>query len=830
MPTIKDITALRHQGKLDEAYKLALYIQTHNPGEWADTAMFWVLRDMVMQLLIDSTDQNIEQAHHYLDIMENLLDRISDPSGVGANTITKIKRAILPNYNELMQCVELSKKNPSEAYNKSVIIAGKQGERLNVILHEDLGWIMFYYLKSLIENQEINEIRAILRDYLMLKNKRPSLLHSMILNIALQLAKMYPDFIFSNFIKLWGVNNFRREDLSDGYNNDKCVPSLISRVCARLSISNEPLVKELSEGTGLDISIIIDMYRKAFFWWMYNSKNNVEFLSIINSYSSRYGMYPSTEYHSEILKLVTKKLDENKSQQFVDFILKCKDAGFCERDWVENIDKNGRHHSSLVVQLAKRCFEHIKESKKKYHSDFVNSELIKVLSEIYDMIELRNAGDEWTARQRAIISVWIGDKEDAVSRYRNLLEIMGEKYYIWQEMAQCVEEPLLRVGFLLRALELEKTESLIGPLRLQIAEILIDAGYTSDARKYLNDYAVFRNKQGKICPDCWRVLYERANSVDSEVSLNKNELVFNAMNFAYSDYAWRDFVLIGRFIVEGKSKISFTDGKTTFSVPMKRFKISKHVELGSIVRFKCMEDETKIIPLMFQIADLPKWSILPEDFAYVTYVNESKSAVSVITSHNEETFFLDNDKVFNVGDIISFRRGIKRTKQNNIIVDVLNPIICRKENALHVFERCTVAVDRVNMEKSLFHIMMEENLTGYVIRFADTELRPKVGDLLKLTYCIRTNNEGRKMLIVIDLQFTDETSEKLIKEVEGRLELKYKNRNEIADFGFVAGFYVPKHILQNERILKDCYVKAKAIIGNDGKWKVYKVVHKSFTL
>lgn len=72
------------------------------------------------------------------------------------------------------------------------------------------------------------------------------------------------------------------------------------------------------------------------------------------------------------------------------------------------------------------------------------------------MIELRNAGDEWTARQRAIISVWIGDKEDAVSRYRNLLEIMGEKYYTWQEMAQCVEEPLLRVGFLLRALELEK--------------------------------------------------------------------------------------------------------------------------------------------------------------------------------------------------------------------------------------------------------------------------------------------------------------------------------------------------------------------------------------
>lgn len=830
MPTIKDITALRRQGKLDEAYKLALYIQTHTPGEWADTAMFWVLRDMVMQLLVDYTDKNIEQAHHHLDMMEKLLDNISDPSGVGANAIIKIKRAIHPNYNELMQCIELSRENPSEAYKKSVIISGKQGEKIDAILHEDLGWIMFYYLKALIEKQEINEIRVILRDYLKLKNKRPSLLHSMILNIALQLAKLYPDFIFSNFIRLWGINNFRREDMSDDYKNDKCVPSLIFRVCARLSISNEPLVKEISEGTGLDLSIIIDMYRCAFFWRIYNSKNDIELLSIINSYALRYGMYPSTKYHSEILKLVIKKLDISKSQQFLDFIYKCKDAGFSENDWLENVDKNGRHHSPLVVQLAKRCFEYINESKKKYHYSSIKTELIMVLAEIYEMIDLNKAGNEWTARQRAIISVWTGNKEDAVSRYRKLLGIMNDKYYIWQEMAQCVDEPLLRLGFLLRALELEESESLIGPLRLQIAETLINTGYTSEARKYLDDYALFRNKEGKVCPDTWRVLYDRANSADSKVSLNKSELVFNSMNFAYSDYPWRDFVLTNRFIADGKSKVSFTDGKTVFSVPTKRFKISKHVELGSILRFRCMENETKIIPLMFQITDLPKWSILPEDFACVTYVNEYKSAVSVITSHNEDTFFLDKDKVFNIGDIISFRRGIKMSKQNNIIIDVLNPIKCNKEHALQVFKQCIVAVDRVNIEKSLFHVIMENNLTGHVIRFADTELRPKVGDLLKLTYCIRTNNKGKKMLIVIDLQFTDEANEKLIKDVEGSLKLKYNIKNNVADFGFVVGVYVPKYILQEEHILKNCHVKAKAIIGNDGKWKVYKVIHKNYAL
>lgn len=44
---VKDITAMRKSGRLEEAYEMAQALREADPGEWADMALFWVLRDMV---------------------------------------------------------------------------------------------------------------------------------------------------------------------------------------------------------------------------------------------------------------------------------------------------------------------------------------------------------------------------------------------------------------------------------------------------------------------------------------------------------------------------------------------------------------------------------------------------------------------------------------------------------------------------------------------------------------------------------------------------------------------------------------------------------------
>ena len=75
-----------------------------------------------------------------------------------------------------------------------------------------------------------------------LKNERPSMLHSMILNFALNYSKTHSDFKFYNFFLLWNPKNLRYEDLHDGRNqNGENIPSLISRICREFVNSNTEL-------------------------------------------------------------------------------------------------------------------------------------------------------------------------------------------------------------------------------------------------------------------------------------------------------------------------------------------------------------------------------------------------------------------------------------------------------------------------------------------------------------------------------------------------------------------------------------------------------------
>ena len=821
MSSVKEITILRQQGKLKEAYNLAENLISHEPGEWANMAMFWVLRDMALQYSSNPTIQNIEKGQQCLQRMEKLKqDMVGDPDIINKSMLD-IKKALIPNYSKLKQYGELSKTNPCQAYEQAVSIAGTQAENLDVVLHEDFGWILYRYFKARLNELSSVEVRGLLRDYIMLKNNRPSMLHSTILNFALNFAKSHPDFIFPNFLKLWGISNFRDDDLKDGYNNGDTIPSLISRICAQLSMTDTPLVEEVAEETNLPITAVADMHRKYWFWYLFElqkANRMADFWEKINAYTNNYRLYTATKWHSDILKLTTRKVDDMHVHPFLNMMLGCKDVGFCAGDWISEKGKDGNEFQPFAVQFAKKCFELIK-THYKFQS---NTDLIKALSHVYDQIEDHKAGDEWTTRHHAILYAWMGDKQCAVTRYRDLLKEMGDKYYIWQEMAQFIDEASLRVGFLLRALELEKTEDLIGPLRLQTAEALLEIGFTAEARIYLDYYAAHRKKQGKSCPDKWKALEDKVNksTIGGNTSFDTKQAVLNAMNYAYSDYPWQEYVLTDSFILKDKPKVAFTDGEYTFIVSPERFGITNQIDLGTVVRARCLNDGTNTTPLMLLLTDAPKWSALPKEFGYVVYVNEVNCAVSVITSKSEETYFFDEKNTFKTGDFISFHRYTRKRKEGTIIA-VVNPQVCTKQTALRNFKQCIVVVDDVNQQKALFHIAIGAGIQSDIVRFKDTELRPEIGDFLKITYCISKDKEGNKRIVILDLQTTEETNSKIVKDVEGWLEIKSKYDDDSVDFGFVNDIYVPKNLLQKFHISSDCRVKAKAVINGEGKWRVF---------
>lgn len=824
MSTIKEITALRREGKIRDAFIMAVEFLKDEPGEWSKTAMFWVLRDMTLLLIAEPTEESRIAAERHLKIMEELQPYILDDSGAGVNAILKIKKALVPHYEELKQCSELSKTNPIQAYKQAVLRGGTQAKSVDVLLHEDFGWILYRYLRSRINELTSLEVRGLLRDYIVLRNERPSMLHSMLLNFALNFSKSHSDFIFPNFLQLWGVSNFRSDDLVDGHNNNgDTIPSLISRVCAQLSMTDTFLIEDLSEGTGLRIDAIVNMHRKQWFWSLFELQktNNIEsFWRMIDSYTIKLGSYPATKWHSEILKLATRRVEEVYSQHFLNIVLSCKKAGFYIEDWKPRIGKDWATFPPFIQQFVKRCYELIKAQ----YSLRRKTDLLEGLAYIYDLIEERNVGDEWTSRQRAILSVWLNHKQDAFDRYRNLLKTMGGKFYIWQEISQCVENDSLRVGFLLRALELERTEDLIGSLRLETAEILVKLCFFGEAKKLLDVYASHRKKHNKPCSERWKITEEIIinSKLKDKGVLDKKKAIFNAMDYAYADYPWEEYVLNDRFVLNNRHRIAFTNGEFNFVVSPKRFGISEQVELGTIVKIRCVNNGESIIPLMLKLTDLPKWSTLPEDFGYVVYVNEVKSAVSIVTSKSEESFFFDQNKAFKTHDFISFRYYLSKRKQGAMI-EVVNPKICTREIAMCHFKQRIVVVDNVNQQKALFHIVMGSGLVSAIVRFKDTKLRPTIGDFLKLSYCIRKNKEGKKRVIIIDLNITDEINDKLIKNIEGWLTLNSNTPYNKVGFGFVCDTYVPRKVLLDEGILENCRVKATAVINGDGKWKVFKL-------
>ena len=148
-------------------------------------------------------------------------------------------------------------------------------------------------------------------------------------------------------------------------------------------------------------------------------------------------------------------------------------------------------------------------------------------------------------------------------------------------------------------------------------------------------------------------------------------------------------------------------------------------------------------------------------------------------------------------------------------------------------------VDNVNEKKKLFHYVIDYNLEG-IVHFSKTRLRPKVGDVLNIKYFVTHNEKlNKKRLHSLSANLTTEKNPSLIRSVSGEIKLKYKNNSRTIDyqdiiddeinidtmkpdFGFINDYYVPKYLLKERHIVKDCNVEAKALF-NGQKWAVFEL-------
>jgi len=148
-------------------------------------------------------------------------------------------------------------------------------------------------------------------------------------------------------------------------------------------------------------------------------------------------------------------------------------------------------------------------------------------------------------------------------------------------------------------------------------------------------------------------------------------------------------------------------------------------------------------------------------------------------------------------------------------------------------------VDHINKQKKLFHYTIDSSSDG-IIKFSETEIRPNVGDFLKISFFETFDQKHNKSRInILKIVETNDVNIALLQDIEGELTLKYKTDSgtlsykdvvygvsgidtEKPDFGFVDDYYVPQYLLQEHNITQDCDITAQALLSR-GKWAVFQI-------
>jgi len=674
--SVKEVTALRKEGKLQQAYNLALSdLQTDN-NKWTKMSMFWVLRDMCEY---DLSQGNRDHITERLSIMADLLPEMVDDSGAGKKSYDYLCRKSLPNGNLIRQYSELSKTNATEAYNQTVEHFGKEAVHLEKELHEDFAWIILRHLKENMTELSSEQVRSLLYDYIRLGNERPSMVHSAILNFALNFSKQHQDFIFYRFLLLWGFENLRRDDFHDYDINDHHIPSLVSRII-RIFIETgqkvewADLLHELENNPNcIDHTELMDIIRQSVFWHLMNLHKEEkweEMWTAFTDYVHTFSTFGPSHWHSEILKLANRLMDTDNAFRFLPFMQEWDIDNLTAEDWNNEIGQDGTEYKSLAVKSAKKCFNIIKACPDKQNM----SDTIDWLKTFYGKV-LEKDQDEWNVRNYATIYIWRHELDEAIRIYKELLLNLSNKFYIWSELASCItDNDKLKIGLLLKAKDAERNEDFIGDIHLDLAELWATEGYYTAASKELKLYTTNRQKNSwKISERCGHIS-NLINEADTGTYKSPDYFSYidEAEDFAFDQYGWTDFVLASKWTKDNIEHCTFVNAENiSFSIKTKRFyHICKKAKEGDVIKFRCLIDPTngQVTPFVAAQTQARPWSLLPLVYGVIDYDNQDKKTLHIISCNSELFFYKYMKTAYSKGDFVKFRtyrKNVSKTRWRN---------------------------------------------------------------------------------------------------------------------------------------------------------------------
>lgn len=816
--TVSEIYYLRRSGDLDKALSLSRSAHEQYPNEDDVTKAYgWTLCSICKNAI---EKNNLELARElYKNEYKTLTFSYTDEFVENLRkSFLFIAKQLDPFSQKIDAAIKESKEgNPKLAAERMLSLLQQHAlKRMHV---EDFGWVIYRYINIYDGNQNDYPLfEQCLNNYNTICSKNKSLLHSSILIAILKLSAKI-NYSFNKFFELWGPENLRSEDYQDNIFDGKTYPSLFQRICnyyVEKGLSFD--IDSFCERTEKSTTYIVNALRKSWFWKLYNESQNGKgntLWSMFKDYAITLSSYGPSEWHSQIMKLAIRCMVEQEASRILPFFVSWG-HNFCESDWKPSVGKDGKEYIPLASRVIKASFDALSESveNKTEHIDFIISALTEAVE--------KNPADEWNKRNLGRLFYKKGDKSNAGKIYQELSQILYDKYYYWQEFSHIVDDENVKAGMLAKALLIETNENYIGDIRLELASYLIETENKEAASVELERYHSNRVKNG------WRISERYSSLIQSIGGISANDsnnlelyqsLANEADEFVYKDLPWEDVVIVESWKTEdNKSFVLLTDGKgNNIKAKRRSNKLLADAHIGQSFKIKYEHDTSKI--LLIKPSTLEDWSAIPETYAYVEYVNSDKSVAHAITSDNKAIFLhFDPSRPIKKNSFARLRYFEKENKEKENKLIVVTWKICDKEDALQAFRCKVVVVDDVNLSKNLFHFILGCGLIGGIIRYTDTNLRPQVGDFIKVYYCISKDKYAKKVALAIHAEPTDEVAEGMVITTTGFVDVQYKNGHQ---FGFINDYYVPEKLTYDPAC--DGKIEAKVLNIQKGKEKVFAI-------
>lgn len=778
----KQITQLRKSGRLKEAFDLAKRLLNDNPNdEYILNAYAWVLYSIVK---LEST-RNLSLANNFFSELCALEAKLKND--MLTENVNKLRPKLNPIYADIERANEL-RKNGKTKEAKNIFYRLRQNGQLNIEFHENYGWALYEYAKEYMNDLDIDKFQKLLHEYLKLENKRPSMLHSMMLNLAMNYSKEYKTLNIFKFFQVWNPKLLQDEDYKEKYSQKdaKNYPSLVSKLIKTIIEGQFPFdINYLIDELGSK-KLVVENIRETFFWMIINAhKDNKTscMWSIFNHYVNNYSIFGGSYWHSEILKLAERYMIGNNLWRFFEFLKIWNIENFIDSDYLE--EKNEQYiNKPLVLKSIKKLFECIKDSDK-YADD------IQWVLDLYSCSIDKFDDNVWLLREYALLLNKIGNTEDANKIYKNLILELKEQAYIWHEFGNIVKSNNreLAISMFCKALTLQNDEDMIGNIMLDLSELLLDKKEFDVAFPILMRYKAHREEKGWKLPPRFQELLSKIDT-----TINNDRVCVSI-----EDFYCKNKIMAEEYILS--------------NIP------THHIILSRIFK-----DKNDIELLVFT------------DLKNIEFISKRKK-------HKN----LKNAKI---NDIFAAKLYFDKSKQKYSILS-LEESAYTFDEIINNCDEAIAIVNSINTKKGLFHCYINLNVGG-IMHFADTDLRPNIGDFIKIKYNLRINKkENKQELYILKTEKTSEINESLIKKVDGELKLKYKTDSKTLDFedlfdthikhddnlqemrdnikkpdfAFIEDCYVPKSVLEQYNILSNDFVKAKALFNERKKsWEVFEII------